>query len=122
MAISVTAISVDRSDTGGPDPDSFLDDIGNVKVRLSDLTDEEDDSLVSLTDVMAYSMTHDSLLQDYLVSLLDSAFGTGRYQLTISYEGEEKVLGRAFQGYSETASRSYPISIGGSINIKLSLI
>ena len=121
MAIAVAVGQSHVIVQDGSDPDGFLGDLGSIKVRLSDFTDIEDDSLVFLTDVMAYSTVNNSSVGEYLESFLDSAFGKNRYHLTFEYNGNTKALGRNFKGFEEEASRSFAVSIGGSIDVRLKI-
>jgi len=122
MAITVT-ISVHHPQIH-PDigPDEFLMDMSNIEVRLSDLTDIGDDSLVFLSDLMALSLVQDTLVEDYLKMLLDSAFGDNRYRLVMEYGGLDKVIGSDYEYYTVQDSRTIPVSTGGSIYITLSIL
>ena len=60
MAISVTVSLNHTNEFMDVGPDVFLSYVGDTEVRLSDLTDIGDDSLVYLPDLMALSLTTDT--------------------------------------------------------------
>ncbi|MBR4202451.1 MAG: hypothetical protein IKQ93_02640 [Candidatus Methanomethylophilaceae archaeon] len=122
MAISVTASLHHHDESMDIGPDVFLSYIGDTEVRLSDLTDIEDDSLVYLPDLMALSLTADTDVEEYLETLLDSAFGSDRYRLVMVYEGQTGVIGSEHTFFTAQYSKTISVSIGGSIYIDLGIL
>ncbi len=122
MAISVTASVHHHNEPMDIGPDVFLSYIGDAEVRLSDLTDIEDDSLVYLPDLMALSLTTDTDVEEYLETLLDSAFGSDRYRLVMVYEGQTGVIGSEHTFFTAQYSKTISVSIGGSIYIDLGIL
>jgi len=119
MAITVTATVSHQSVDDGIDPEQFLNMFARTEVRLSDLTDIEDDSLVYMTDVIAYSTYHQSTVPEYLENLLDSAFGSHRYSLRCDYEGNELLLGDGEAFFRHQSSIEVPVSTGGRLSMIL---
>lgn len=122
MAISVT-VTYNQADRG-PDigPDDVLRDIGGIEVRISDLTGIEDDSLVYLSDLMALSLTQETDVDDYLKSILDTVFGVNRYHLSFKYGDLSGSIGAEYDYYTSQDSKTIPVSIGGSIDVMLSIL
>jgi len=122
MAISVTVSLNHTNEFMDVGPDVFLSYVGDTEVRLSDLTDIGDDSLVYLPDLMALSLTTDTDVEEYLEALLDSTFGSGRYRLVLMYEGQTGIIGSEHKFFTAQYSRTIPVSIGGSIYIDLGIL
>ncbi len=122
MAISVI-VTYNHIDQGADiGPDDVLRDISIIEMRLSDLTDIEDDSLVFLSDLMALSLTQETDVDDYLKSILDAVFGENRYFLSYRYGELSGSIGTEFDHYTLQDSRSIPVSIGGYIDVMLSIL
>lgn len=122
MAISVTVSLNHTNEFMDVGPDVFLSYVGDTEVRLSDLTDIGDDSLVYLPDLMALSLTTDTDVEEYLEALLDSTFGSGRYRLVLMYEGQTGIIGSEHKYFTAQYSRTIPVSTGGSIYIDLGIL
>lgn len=121
-AISVT-VAYHAADTDiGPDPDVFLKEISVMEIRLSDLTEMDDDSLGYLSDLMAYSVTHDCGVQEYLEGLLGALFGKGRFLLEYSYGGHTVTIGEDRRYFRSESSRSIAVSVGGYMEAKLRVV
>ena len=122
MAITVTAITNQPNQGADIGPDDLLRDIGGIEVRLSDLTDIEDDTLVFLPDLMALSLVRGTDVDDYLESILDSVFGKNRYYLEFQYGRMTGSVGTEFDYYRFQDSRTIPVSTGGTIDVTLSTL
>jgi hypothetical protein len=122
MAIAVTVSLNPHQESTDVGPDVVLSYIGGTEVRLSDLTDIEDDSLVYLPDLMALSLTQETEVEEYLEVLLDSVFGSKRYRLVIEYGELSGTIGTDLSHYTSQYSKTIPISTGGSIYIELSIL
>ncbi len=121
VALSVTISYMDTSDwrdTSG----EMLDTISGVEVRLSDMTDLEDDSLVFLTDLIAFDIRnggHGSI--DYLVQILD-VYSSGRgYQLELTFDGVTVSVGGDVEGDTTFANRDVFVSTGGQLAMRLTM-
>ena len=121
-AVSVTAVAFHIDTDDGPDPDDFLTDLSKMQLRLSDMTEIEDDSLSYISDLMAYSVSHKCDVQDYLVTVLDEIFGERRYCMAYTFQDETITLGDPDRYYRSISCRSMAISTGGSIYISLSVL
>ena len=122
MAISVT-VHINHIDHDADiGPDDLLRDISSIELRLSDLTDIDDDSLVFLPDLMALSLKNETDVYGYLKCILDAAFGENRYCLFYQYGGLSKQIGTKYDFYASQDTRSIPVSIGGSIDVTLGIV
>ena len=122
MAITVTAVSGQAGYDDSTDPEEVLSMLAATEVRLSDLTNIEDDSLVYLPDVIAYSITNDSMVPGYLDELMGSVFGKHRFCLTCSYQEKSMVVGEELQYYRYQSSMELPVTIGGRLHLVLGTI
>lgn len=119
LAITISAevfADAEEEDIG---PDEILNSLRSIEVRLSDFTGLEDDSLLYLSDIMAYSASYESRLPEYLGELLDELFGHGRYLLSYTYGQDTVEIGGLQVNIGSESSISIPVSIGGSIYVVL---
>ena len=121
MAISLTASYSFKSTELREDPDDILTVLSGTELRLSDLTDVEDDALVYLVDIMALSFSESTRLDDYLYEILDGILGKGRYSFTYSMGDLTRTLGDdgLFFRYQDT--KELRASTGESLVISLSI-
>jgi len=121
MAISVGIATTYNGADDGPDPDDFLAGLSSVEIRLSDMTDIQDDSLSYVSDIMAYSLNHECAVEEYLKSVLDSLFGENRYCLRYEYGGSEKTIGDPGGFYPTSSERTMKVSTGGDLIVHLGI-
>ena len=121
MVISAIVTIQPYDDYFESDPEDFLSRISKTEVRLSDLTDLEDDTLVYLVDVMAYDIHNGSEVRAYLESILNRMFGDHRYLMTYEYEGTVVKIGDMEGFFHLQSSKVIRISTGNSINVTLGL-
>ena len=121
MVISTIVMIQPYDDYFESDPEDFLSRISKTEVRLSDLTDLEDDTLVYLADVMAYDVQNGSEVRAYLGSILNRMFGDHRYLMTYEYEGTVVMIGDMEGFFHLQSSKVIRISTGNSINVTLGL-
>ena len=121
LALSVTISYMDPPDWRDPSGD-VLDTICGVEVRLSDMTDLEDDSLVFLTDLIALDIRnggHGSI--DYVSQLLD-VYSAGRgYHLVMTFGDGTVSVGSDVGGDNTSSRRVVFISTGGLLTISLTM-
>lgn len=121
IALSVTIGYISPSDDGGS-AGELLDIISEVEVRVSDMTDLEDDSVVRLTDMLAYDIVNGSTgSMEYVADVLESYTHGTMYRLVIGFGDEEKVLGGLTEGGSSGACREMFVTTGGTIRMELVL-
>ena len=77
VALSVTISYMDAPDWRDASGD-ILDTVSGVEVRLSDMTDLEDDSLVFLTDLIAFDIRNSALRVIADLARLLGVYGRGR--------------------------------------------
>ncbi|MGN0097793.1 MAG: hypothetical protein ACI38Y_00510 [Candidatus Methanomethylophilaceae archaeon] len=121
VALSVTISYIDPPDWRDPSGD-VLDTICGVQVRLSDMTELEDDSLIFLTDLIALDIHnggHGSL--DYLSQILD-VYSSGRgYLLELTFDGKTVSMGTDVGGDHTFSQREVFISTGGKLTMRLTM-
>ncbi len=121
LAISALSVSYGFEEENGPNASEVLDAISSSKARLSDLTDMEDDAVVYVTDILAYSVhTGDGKAMEYLQDLLDRHCRGHPYSAELEFGEDRKTIGDGVKARSG-ASGDYPVSSGGSIRITLSI-
>ncbi len=121
IALSALSLSYGFEEENGPNASEVLDVISSSKARLSDLTGMEDDAVVYLTDILAYSVhTGDGEAMEYLEELLDRHCRGHPYRMELEFGEDKWVLGEETEVRSG-ASGDYPVSSGGTISIRLSI-
>ena len=122
VAIAVTITFTNQSDEQDCDPDDFISSLSKMEVRLSDLTDIEDDTLVYVADVMAFDTANDTDVRTYLEDILGKMYGKHRFVLTYSYLENTVNVGDMEGFHRFESSRGIWISNGGTIYISLRLM
>ena len=121
VALSVTISYMDAPDWRDSSGD-ILDTVSGVEVRLSDMTDLEDDSLVFLTDLIAFDIRnggHGSI--DYLAQILD-VYSSGRgYHLELTFDDVTISVGVDVEGDTTFAHRDVFVSTGGKLAMRLTM-
>ncbi len=121
LALSALSVSNGFEEENGPNASEVLDAISSSKARLSDLTAMDDDAVVYLTEILAYSVhTGDEKALEYLEELLDSHCRGHPYAMELEFEGKKRMLGEEVKVRSG-ASGEYAVSSGGTIGIRLSI-
>lgn len=100
----------------------ILDALLSSQVRMSDLVNGGDGSLVRVSDLCAlHAISPDPGTEAYLKELLDM-FSAGRgYGMTIEYGGGMAVFGEMPREPLTAAVREVPVSTGGSVRVALGL-
>ncbi len=112
--------------TDDRDASAFLEALVSSEVRMSDLDEGGDDSLVRLSDMMALHIHAGSEgTADYIQQLLD-AYCRGRgYLLTLTFQygedAKEVSFGERGGIPSSSAERTVPVTSGGELRAVLSL-
>ena len=122
MAISVTLVYSHNGVYSHEDPEDILSRLTRTEMRLSDLTDIEDDSLVYLIDLMDYDITNESQVGSYLNDLLIGVYGDHRFIMEYSNQSGTVVLGDAEGFLRYQTSRELRASNGDTINVSLGVV
>ncbi len=126
VATVVVVAEEDPIRTDDRDASAFLEALVSSEVRMSDLDEGGDDSLVRLSDMMALHIHAGSEgTADYIRELLD-AYCRGRgYLLTLTFgygeDAEEVSFGEEGGIPSSSAERTVPVTSGGELRAVLSL-
>lgn len=116
------SISHTTPEEGRSSADGIMDVLISVEVRMSDLTDLDDDSKVRLTDLVAYDMVNgtDRSLS-YVEEVMDSfARGSG-YRLMLEFGDLKVIIGCPdMEGSSGSVSDVF-VSTGGTLHMDLVL-
>lgn len=111
-----------QSETDDRDAAGTLDSLMSSEVRMSDLAEEGDGSLVRVSDLCAlYALNGEETIGDYLKETLDALCGEGSYRLELTF-GENTVtvgMGEGSEIYS--ASAELPVTTGGTLSAVLIL-
>ena len=119
LSLSISHITPEE---GRSSADGIMDVLISVEVRMSDLTDLDDDSKVRLTDLVAYDMVNgtDRSLS-YVEEVMDSfARGSG-YRLMLEFGDLKAIIGCLdMEGSSGSVSDVF-VSTGGTLHMDLVL-
>ena len=119
LSLSISHITPEE---GRSSADGIMDVLISVEVRMSDLTDLDDDSKVRLTDLVAYDMVNgtDRSLS-YMEEVMDSfARGSG-YRLMLEFGDLKVTIGCPdMEGSSGSVSDVF-VSTGGTLHMDLVL-
>lgn len=119
LSLSISHITPEE---GRSSADGIMDVLISVEVRMSDLTDLDDDSKVRLTDLVAYDMVNgtDRSLS-YVEEVMDSfARGSG-YRLMLEFGDLKVIIGCLdMEGSSGSVSDVF-VSTGGTLHMDLVL-
>ena len=119
LSLSISHITPEE---GRSSADGIMDVLISVEVRMSDLTDLDDDSKVRLTDLVAYDMVNgtDRSLS-YVEEVMDSfARGSG-YRLMLEFGDMKAIIGYPdMEGSSGSVSDVF-VSTGGTLHMDLVL-
>ncbi|MBO4569484.1 MAG: hypothetical protein J5674_06010, partial [Candidatus Methanomethylophilaceae archaeon] len=122
LALTLLPSQLYAPDEGGPSASELLDAIAASKVRMSDLSEDGDDSPVFLTDMVAYSVhTGDGLALEYLEKVLEAHCRGHPYQVRLSYGDDAASIGEGSVKARSGASAEYSVSAGGRLGISVSI-
>ena len=119
LSLSISHITPEE---GRSSADGIMDVLISVEVRMSDLTDLDDDSKVRLTDLLAYDMVNDTDRSlSYVEEVMDSfARGSG-YRLMLEFGDLKVIIGCPdMEGSSGSVSDVF-VSTGGTLHMDLVL-
>ena len=104
------------------DPGVFLDEILSAEVRMSDLVEGGDGTLVRVSDLCALMLVTDQPgVERYLVELLETFSDGRRYLLELGFGSREVSLGIGEGLLASSAETSVPVTTGGVLEARLSL-
>ena len=119
LSLSISHITPEE---GRSSADGIMDVLISVEVRMSDLTDLDDDSKVRLTDLVAYDMVNgtDRSLS-YVEEVMDSfARGSG-YRLMLEFGDLKAIIGDPDMERSSGSVSDVFVSTGGTLHMDLVL-
>lgn len=119
IALSITVSYIDQQDWRDP-PGEVLDTLCGVEVRLSDMIDLDDGTLVPLTDLIALDIHNGGRASiDYVTKLMD-VYTSGRgYLLELTFGDITVIEGGGVGGDSSFAEREVFVSTGGKLTMRL---
>ncbi len=118
VAFTVTAEYAEPSDDMETRTSGFMDAVLGAEVRMSDLGGD-DDSLVSLTDMVAYGIAAgDWSAMGYICGLADVYFGEGMYRITAEYGGVGISAGEGRGRLLDSMWKEVEVTSGGTVAIK----
>jgi hypothetical protein len=118
VAFAVTAGYAEPAEDHTTRTSEFMDAVMGVEVRMSDLGGE-DDSLVSLTDMVAYGIASgDGSAMGYIAELGDAYFGEGLYRITAEFGGVGISIGDGHGRMTDSMRKEVEVTSGGTVTIK----
>ncbi len=121
MAAAVTVHTVDRS-SSDTDAGDVLGSVMSSKVRMSDLREDGDGTLVKISDMVALDLvsgTENAL--DFAEECLESLSKGRPFLLKVSYGDCEAAVGSEGSRPASSAAMDFQITTGGSIHAELTL-
>ncbi len=124
IIMAAAAVMVHTANTGTSDSDAgdVLESVMSSKVRMSDLREDGDGSLVKVSDMIALDLvsgTTDAL--EFAEGCLES-FSKGRpFLLSVEYDGKTAAIGTEGSRPASSASMDLPVTTGGSVHAELTL-
>ncbi len=124
IIMAAAAVMVHSAHTGTSDSDAgdVLESVMSSKVRMSDLREDGDGSLVKISDMVALDLvsgTTDAM--EFAEECLES-FSKGRpFLLTVTYGEEQAKIGSEGSRPASSASMDFPVTTGGTLHAELVL-
>ena len=117
MGLGITAQDGDDRDVS-----AILGSVMSAEVRMSDLAEEGDGSMVRVSDLCAlWVFTGDGAVEEYLEEALD-ALSSGRgYRLDLSFGEYSRSIGDGGEMESMAAFADVPVTTGGILHAELRL-
>lgn len=128
IAVIMIASAVIASDHGSAPTDTsdagdILDAIVLTEVRMSDLSDDGDGSLVRFTDLLAMDVLGGGgRASEYAGDLLGRICAGRPYSMTIGYSESELRMGGDLQDWTQSVRRTVAVSTGGELTMELVLL
>lgn len=117
MSITYGYADLEKDDASAGD---ILETISEVEVRLSDMVDVKDDSVVMLTDLIALDIMSDGhRTLDYVIDILDVSCHGRMYRLDLGFDGRTVSLGGEVEGRCTEYSCECFVSTGGKLTMVL---
>lgn len=121
MAVMSLTLSF-SADTGEDPPDAgaLVSEMMGAEVRISDLTSEDDDTLVGLPDLIAlHVLRGEDGVKDYLEELLVTFCRGHPYELTASFGDLSMKMGDSGAALLTGYTCTVPVSTGGELTLTL---
>ena len=101
----------------------IVDNLFSTKIRMDDLIEYGDSSIISLTDMLAASMViGDDSIKDYLETVMTSLRGIpGSYSMSIEYQGIRLELGTGDGVPISSSTKEFVVLYGDVMRIGLNL-
>lgn len=111
-----------QSETDDRDAAGTLDSLMSSEVRMSDLAEEGDGSLVRVSDLCAlYALNGEEAVGGYLGETLDALCGEGSYRLELTFGESTVSIGNGEGLELCSASAEQPVTTGGTLAAVLTL-
>ena len=122
VALSVTAQVMHDGSEDGRDAGDLLDSMLSSTVRMSDLSEDGDGSLVRVSDMLALHLASgEGSAMEYAEELMESFSGGRGYRLTLTFGDLSETLGDGSGTPSATAERTVPVTTGGELSARLEI-
>jgi hypothetical protein len=123
IGLLVAVVHQSRDDYVMNEASDVTNAVFSAKVRISDVTDKEDELILPLTDVIAASLVlGDDNVLDYLREILDGVTARpGAYLLEMKYKEYAAILGTGAGECMSGCEKDVDVAYGGELHISLRL-
>lgn len=119
---ALLGLGITAQDGDDRDVSAILGSVMSAEVRMSDLAEDGDGSMVRVSDLCAlWVSTGDGAVEEYLGEALDALSGGRSYRLDLSFGENSRSIGDGGVMESMAASADVPVTTGGTLNVELRL-
>lgn len=119
---ALLGLGITAQDGDDRDVSAILGSVMSAEVRMSDLAEDGDGSMVRVSDLCAlWVFTGDGAVEEYLGEALDALSGGRGYRLDLSFGENSRSIGDGGEMESMAAFADVPVTTGGTLNVELRL-
>ena len=119
---ALLGLGITAQDGDDRDVSAILGSVMSAEVRMSDLAEDGDGSMVRVSDLCAlWVSTGDGDVEEYLEEALDALSGGRGYRLDLSFGEYSRSIGDGGERESMAAFADVPVTTGGTLHAELRL-
>ena len=119
---ALLGLGITAQDGDDRDVSAILGSVMSAEVRMSDLAEDGDGSMVRVSDLCAlWVFTGDGAVEEYLGEALDALSGGRGYRLDLSFGENSRSIGDGGEMESMAAFADVPVTTGGTLHAELRL-